>query len=233
MHVGWLHDYWTIEYLLGREAGKRYSPFNGTVCTVLPASPPNGARIVVAAAPEADDWRTPSILQRLYPNAKRTTVTVLGDRFPMVVYDVPPRSSAQVEKSTQVEFGGVVRLLNSQYSPQDLEAGKPLLLDLVWETIKSTDVPYKLFVHLLGAPKSDGSILYAQYDGEPCARLWHTNIWRPGELLYDTYSLRTPVNLPTGDYALEIGWYTETTSARLPIGGADATAFDLAQFSVR
>jgi len=33
LHVGWLHDYWTIEYLLGREASKRYSPFNGTVCT--------------------------------------------------------------------------------------------------------------------------------------------------------------------------------------------------------
>ena len=203
------------------------------MCTVAPASPPNGARFAVVAAPEADDWRTPAILEGRYPNVKRTVVPVPGDRFSMVVYDVPPASPARIAQSPRAEFGDVVRLLSYQYSPQTLEAGNPLLLDVVWETLKPTDVPYKLFVHLLGAPKADGSTVYAQYDGEPCARLWHTAVWRPGELLFDTYSLRTPINLPPGSYTLEIGWYTETTGARLPVGQTDATAFKLAEFTVR
>jgi hypothetical protein len=232
LHVGWLHDYWTIEYLLGREAGQRYSPFNGTVCTVAPVSPPFGARFVVVAAPEADDWRTPAILPELFANVKRTVVPVPGDRFPMVVYDVPPGSPAQIAKTPWAEFGDLVRLLDYNYSPQTLVSGKPLRLDVVWETLKPSDVPYKLFVHLLGAPKTDGSILYAQYDGEPCARLWHTPSWRPGELLFDTYSLRLPTDLPPGNYTLEIGWYTEATGARLSIAKADATAFKLAEFTV-
>jgi hypothetical protein len=233
LNVGWLHDYWTIEYLLGRQAGQRYSPFNGTVCTVAPAAPANGARFVVVAAPEADDWRTPAILQGLYANLKRTDVPVPGDRFAMAVYDVPPGSPAQVAKSPQAEFGNLVRLVSYQYSPQTLASGQLLQLDVVWETLKPSDVPYKVFVHLLGAPRTDGSTVYAQHDREPCARLWHTTDWRPGELLFDTYTLRLPIELLPGNYALEIGWYTEATGARVPIGKTDATSFKLAEFTVR
>jgi hypothetical protein len=104
---------------------------------------------------------------------------------------------------------------------------------VVWETLKPSDVPYKVFVHLLGAPKADGSTVYAQRDGEPCARLWHTTDWRPGELLFDTYALRLPLELQPGNYTLEIGWYTEATGARVPVGETDATSFKLAEFTVR
>jgi hypothetical protein len=233
MHVGWLHDYWTIEYLLGRDAGQRYSPFNGTVCTVAPAAPPDGARFVVVAAPEADDWRTPAILPKLYSNITRTIVPVVGDRFPMVVYDVPPKSQAQIAKTPQAEFGDLVRLVSYQYSPQTLMSGQLLQLDVVWETLKPSAVPYKVFVHLLGAPMPDGSTVYAQHDGEPCAKLWHTNVWRSGELLFDTYTLRLPIQLLPGNYTLEIGWYDGETGARVPINETGATSFKLAEFTVR
>ena len=233
LHVGWLHDYWTIEYLLGREAGKRYSPFNGTVCTVAPAYAPSGARFAVVAAPEADDWRTPAILPELFPNIKRSIVFVTGDRFPMTVYDIPPSSHAQISLAPLAEFGNLARLLRYQYSPQTLTAAEPLMLDVTWETGQPTDVPYKLFIHLLGAPRADGSIVYAQYDGEPCARLWHTTNWRPGELLSDTYSLRMPNQLPPGSYTLEIGWYAEATGTRVPQGETNTTSFKLAEFVVR
>jgi hypothetical protein len=233
LNVGWIHDYWVIEYLLGREDGERYTPFNGTVCTVAPASPPNGARFVVVAAPEADDWRTPAILPGLYANVKDTPIPVPGDRFPMTVYDVTPNSPAQIAKTPLAEFGDLVRLVSYQYSPPTLVSGQLLQLNVVWQTIASSDVPYKYFVHLLGAPKLDGSILYAQRDGEPCARLWHTTSWRPNELLFDTYMLRLPNELPPGNYELEIGWYAEATGVRVPVSKANTTSFRLAEFSVR
>ena len=75
--------------------------------------------------------------------------------------------------------------------------------------------------------------MYAQYDGEPCARLWHTTNWRPGELLSDTYSLRMPNQLPPGSYTLEIGWYAEATGTRVPQGETNTTSFKLAEFVVR
>jgi 4-amino-4-deoxy-L-arabinose transferase-like glycosyltransferase len=233
MHVGWLHDYWTIEYLLGRSAGQRYSPFNGTLCTVAPAYAPAGARIAVVAAPEADDWRTPAILPELFPNIKRSIVFVTGDRFPMTVYDIPAGTHAQIPLAPLAEFGNLARLLRYQYSPQTIAAGEPLRLDVLWEALQPTDMPYKLFVHLLGAPKADGSVVYAQYDGEPCARLWHTTNWRPGELLSDTYSLRVPADLPPGGYKLEIGWYAEATGIRVPQNNTNATSFKMAEFSLR
>jgi 4-amino-4-deoxy-L-arabinose transferase-like glycosyltransferase len=233
LNVGWLHDYWSIEYLLGREAGRLYSPFNGTVCTVAPALPLAGARFVVVAAPETDDWRTPAILERLYTNIKRFVVPVPGDRFAMAVYDVPPGSQAQIAQAPKAQFGDLVRLVSYQSSPQTLASGQLLQLNVVWEVLKPSDVPYKVFVHLLGAPKADGSTLYAQHDGEPCARLWHTTTWHPGELLFDTYMLRLPLELLPGDYALEIGWYAEATGTRVPQDKTNTTSFKLAEFVVR
>jgi hypothetical protein len=90
-----------------------------------------------------------------------------------------------------------------------------------------------LFVHLLGPKKPDGSTVYAQFDGEPCALLWHTTEWRPGELLFDTYTLRVPKDLPPGPYALELGWYNESTGARLTLPGTAAASFTLANFQVK
>lgn len=236
LHVGWLHDYWTTEYLLGRDALARFSPFNGTLCSVVPANLPNGARYVVVASPEADDLRTPKLLAQLFPDVQRTEVSVPGDRYPMSVYDVLPNAQPRIDsKIAPVEFGGLARLIDYQITPAKLEAGKRLQIQVVWQTLAPSAAPQKLFVQLLGTPKNDGSPVYAQFDGEPCAQLWHTHTWRANELLFDTYALRVPENLPAGTFQLEIGWYDEATGARVPLGQAkgDASAFRLAEFVLR
>jgi hypothetical protein len=233
LNVGWIHDYWTIEFLLGRDAGARYSPFNGMLCAIAPAALPNGARYAIVASPEADDWRTADILQELFPNLQRTDVPVSGDRYPMAVYDVPPGTQPRINSETaSVGFGDLVRLLKYQFTPQTPEQGKRFQIDVVWQTLKTASTNYNLFVHLIGAPKAGGSVVYAQYDGEPCARLLHTTSWHSNQLLVETFGFRVPADLPSGTYQLETGWYDQSTGTRLPVA-QDTTSFKMAEFTLR
>jgi len=75
------------------------------------------------------------------------------------------------------------------------------------------------FVHLIGLPKADGSVLYAHHDSQPCADTYPAWQWHPGELVVETYSLSLPADMSPGDYIWQTGWYDEGTSgpgARLP-----------------
>ena len=80
---------------------------------------------------------------------------------------------------------------------------------------------YKNFVHLLGVPKADSSIVYAQRDSQPCDGTYATNGWMPGDLLATDTTLDLPANLPAGNYTLQTGWYDSQTGARAPVS-ADA-----------
>jgi hypothetical protein len=96
--------------------------------------------------------------------------------------------------------------------------GDVVQLKVVWETKQTTPIDYKVFVHLIGPPKADGTIIYTQRDARPCADTYPTRQWHPGELVIDTYSLALPADLPSGDYLLKIGWYAGEGGAgsRLP-----------------
>ncbi|MBI5034486.1 MAG: glycosyltransferase family 39 protein [Chloroflexi bacterium] len=234
LNVGWIHDYWTTEFLLGDKVNTTYTPLNGMLCTVVPAAAPSGARYVIVASPEADDWRTPTILQQVFPNIERSTVSVPGDRNPMIVYDIAPGAQPKID-STQspVDFGNLVRLVKYQTTPQLPERGKRLQFDLVWQTLDRSSTNYNFFVQLLGAPKADGSPVYAQYDGEPCAKLLHTTSWFPNQLLFETFGFRVPADLPPGKYELQVGWYVQTTGERLSIKPTNATSYKLGDLELR
>jgi hypothetical protein len=68
---------------------------------------------------------------------------------------------------------------------------------------------------LVGAPKPDGSTIYAQHDALPCGGAYPA--WQPGEVIIETYRLALPSDLPPGEFALNIGWYNETSGERLPV----------------
>jgi hypothetical protein len=78
----------------------------------------------------------------------------------------------------------------------------------VWQIVQKTPTPDKNFIHLLGAPKADGSIVYAQRDSQPCDDTVATTGWTAGDL---------PADLPPGSYTLQTGWYDSVSGARAPI----------------
>jgi hypothetical protein len=102
-------------------------------------------------------------------------------------------------------------------------------LTLISKATSVSEIPYKAFVLLIGPPKADGSIIYAQEDKQPCTYTYPTWWWRPGEVVIDTYSIQIPLDVPPGMYALKTGWYEDPneggTGARL--SAIDANGQDL------
>lgn len=94
---------------------------------------------------------------------------------------------------------------------------------LYWEPLKQTDIDYKVFVHVVGAPGPDGSPLRDQDDHRPLNGFASTISWTPGTLYRDPYHvLEDPsVRLEPGDYTLQVGFYDPDTNLRLSPFDAD------------
>jgi len=96
--------------------------------------------------------------------------------------------------------------------------GGDLTLTLFWRVDSTTDVSYKVFVHLIGP---DGRPA-AQGDDFPLAGARPTTSWQPGETLQDSYVIHLPGDMAPGDYPLRIGFYDPVTGERLsPVYDAD------------
>jgi hypothetical protein len=95
----------------------------------------------------------------------------------------------------------------------DATPGGELLLALRWESLRTMQHDYQVFVHLLNA--NDEKL--AQRDGQPVQWLRPTSTWQPGEKIIDRYGLLLPDDLPSGSYAIAVGLYDPVSGQRLPI----------------
>lgn len=93
------------------------------------------------------------------------------------------------------------------------QANDILQLQVTWQPLQPLDRNWKLFVHLVGANHQ----VVAQFDGYPQKGTYPTTAWQPGERIVETYPLFLPNDFQPGDYQVYIGFYDETTFARLPV----------------
>ncbi|OGO46363.1 MAG: hypothetical protein A2W37_05115 [Chloroflexi bacterium RBG_16_63_12] len=220
LHIGYYHDLWPIEFFLGREAYGRFGAFNGQACSVLPAHVTAGATYAVIAP---DDLNTPAVLAAAFSGVTHRTIDSLAGTPDLDAYQIPAGRTAQIQVATprRIDFGNLVRMVGYTWTAAPPRPGDVVQLKVVWETKQTTPIDYKVFVHLIGPPKADGTIIYTQRDARPCADTYPTRQWHPGELVIDTYSLALPADLPSGDYLLKIGWYAGEGGA-----GSRLSAFD-------
>ena len=98
-------------------------------------------------------------------------------------------------------------------------------LEVRWSALRWIDESYTLFVQVLDGENR----IVAQNDNLPLGGIYHTYKWVPGQVITDWYRLALPLELPPGDYYLEIGAYHSVTTRRLPLlnqyGGADRSSF--------
>jgi hypothetical protein len=73
-------------------------------------------------------------------------------------------------------------------------------------------VAYKVFVHVLDP---SGEHVVAQRDAEPQNGQAPTTGWLPGDTFDDTYDIRLPADLASGDHPIEVGIYDERSGERL------------------
>ncbi len=95
--------------------------------------------------------------------------------------------------------------------------GQSLDLDLFWRGDHTLPESYTVFVHLTDA---SGHVV-ATADSPPSQGDYPTDRWAAGEKVRDRHTLKIPADLAPGNYSIEIGMYTRSTGARLPIGAAD------------
>lgn len=103
--------------------------------------------------------------------------------------------------------------------PGTLAAGSVLEVPLVWEARRDGDQALVRFVHVLN---EDGQLV-AQQDSVPCADACPTESWLTGEILRDVARLDLPANLPSGSYAVVVGFYDPSTGQRLPARDGQGT----------
>jgi hypothetical protein len=94
-------------------------------------------------------------------------------------------------------------LLGSDLDPERVRPGETLRVALYWKALSDMDIPYTVFVHLLGA---DGQVV-SGHDGEPVGGARPTTGWVPGEYITDLHEVEIPDSLSAGDYVLEVGLY--------------------------
>ncbi len=95
--------------------------------------------------------------------------------------------------------------------------GQALDLDLFWRGAQTQSESYTVFVHLTDA---SGHVI-ATADSPPSQGDYPTDRWSVGEQVRDRHALKIPGDLAPGNYSVEIGMYTRSTGARLPIGSSD------------
>lgn len=112
--------------------------------------------------------------------------------------------------------GEAVELAGYDLEDRAWAPGSALPLTLHWRAHATPDRNYHAFVHLLD---ESGSIV-AQHDGVPGEGRLPTRGWLPGEAVADAHTLQLPLDLPAGDYRLEVGLYDPVTDERLgqPVG---------------
>lgn len=121
--------------------------------------------------------------------------------------EAPERSfvAPPVDVDLEVSFGQVATLVGASFEPEptDVRTGETLTITLAWRAGAETDASYRVYVHLVDP---DGG-LAAQSDGVPGRWARPTTGWVMGEYITDVHTLRIPVDVMRGDYALRAGLY--------------------------
>ena len=122
-------------------------------------------------------------------------------------------SSAEITPTPLAAFGDSIELVGTYIAS---EPTNDLTIWLYWRALKTTPTPQKVFVHL----GVDNQIV-AQEDHYPQEGRISTTSWQIGTVYRDVYTLSL-AGVPSGDYALSVGFYDQETNRRLPVGNGDS-----------
>lgn len=126
--------------------------------------------------------------------------------------------SEDIATSLDIQFGEFAHLAGYRLTPtggRTVHAGDTVAVELFWKPLETTEIDYKVFVHLIGPPNSEGSPLWAQDDHPPHQGRASTTFWSIDTLLRDVYRLEIPEDAPAGEYQLTTGFYDPATGDRV------------------
>jgi hypothetical protein len=180
---------------------------------LMPADAPDGEMRLVLGIYRADDKQR-LLVQGGLPARPRDSI----DLGPLRVAGREHSTAIPaMQKNVQARLGDGAELLGYTLSPASrsiqLHLSASLGLTLYWQGLAPMDVPYTVFVQLLG----DADRIGGQQDAQPGNGLLPTTSWIKGEVLTDVHQLTVRPDAAPGTYRLVAGLYDATTGARLPV----------------
>jgi hypothetical protein len=169
------------------------------------------------------DWREVAVPADAPAGAAVLSVTLGGGVFDLARLDVQATdrllSAPPFEYPLGAAFEGVGVLAGFSLETDQITAGEPLPLVLVWRATGTPDAAYTVFTHLLSA---DGRVI-AQHDAAPAGGARPTTGWLPPEYVVDAHALvfNEAGAGYTGPARIEVGLYDPATGARVAVGGGD------------
>lgn len=136
-------------------------------------------------------------------------------------------------QQADADFSGEIRFVGYDLSTTALSPGETLRFRPYWRLEHPIQQNLSMFAHIYPAGTTDGSVLVAQWDGEPI-----TNGNRPTSLWNDTsevyfgepFALSVPADTPPGNYVLALGLYDYATHEHLTL--PDGSTFFSIPFTV-
>jgi len=121
--------------------------------------------------------------------------------------------SDEIASTPLATFGDSIQLVGTYTSTEPTDS---LTVWLDWHALKPTSAPQKVFLHL-----GDATQIVSQDDHYPQDGRVSTDSWQIGTVYRDVYTLPL-AGIPSGDYALSVGFYDPQTNRRLPVGDGDS-----------
>lgn len=173
----------------------------------------------------ARDTQTIARLQAIYPESRVTAedmgIWSLDGTATAALLETPAGAAIPLpQHRPPARFAPGLSLYGYNLSGE-LKAGQTLSMRIYWAVEGAVGANLTPFIHIIPAGVYDQPPV-AQHDGPPCAPLYPTSQWQPGEIIMDWFDIPLPAGLPPGDYEMTAGWYDPVTAARAPVAEADA-----------
>ncbi len=110
----------------------------------------------------------------------------------------PPAVSPdlQIANPIYLNFGDKLELIGYELDRQRVQPGREIDVTLLWRAKASMDRNYTIGVHVLGRGLQD----LGQTDTYPGRGTYQTTLWRPGDVIRDTYTVRVRPDAATPAY---------------------------------
>ena len=138
-------------------------------------------------------------------------------RYITPAYAPPPTLDYLPEEAipnpVHIVYGGKVELMGYELRERKAWPGQALHITLYWRALVPMEENYSVYIHL----RTPEGALLGQRDSYPGLGNYPTSLWRPGEVVKDTYDVLIKPDAPAPVVArIEVGLYTFADKALLP-----------------
>ena len=128
----------------------------------------------------------------------------------------------QLEHPVGVDLGGLINLIGYDLPQESVTPGESFPLTLYWRALDEMDIPYTVFVHVVGP---DG-VIRGQWDSMPGNDDLPTTGWVKDEVIADEYQIPMNEDVPPRQYTILVGVYNPMTGERLQVTSGNVQTKD-------